>query len=117
MVDNRADEHLKGCRRADTCRRNHVRGHICVETADLEPKLLCALHHSCQKRFRAANFRNFINLCNVDYNFLAVALAGDANHAAVIDLRRADGIQVNAPRDNLPAVVVGMVSDNLRPSG
>ena len=116
MVDNRAHQHLERSGRADACRCNHVRGHIGIKSANLKAKLLCAFYHTRKQRHSPAALGNAVKRINVHNDFLTIALTRNVNHIAVIGKCRTDRIQVNAACNHLAAVMVCVISDDLRPA-
>ena len=117
MVDDRAHKHLKRRRRTDARCRDHIRRYVSVKSADFESKLLCALHHTGEKGLCAADLCNTVKLFDIHNDLLIIAFACDVDDAAVVWLCRADRIKVYAACDDLSAIMICVVADDLCSSG
>ena len=115
-IEYGADQHLKRSRARNTRRGNDLARHIGAETAHLVAEILRSLCHAGNQGLRAVLLRGFRERLGV-HRDRAIALAHNRNDTVIGRRCGADGIERNAARQNLTAVVVRVVSDNLRSSG
>ena len=116
VINDRTDQHLKRCRRADTCCCDNVCAHICIKSCSFESILLCTFHHSCHKCCCTFFVVIFAELCKVNYDLISVTFACNMNYLGSIRISGTNRIKINTSCNYFTAIVICMVTDDLRSS-
>ena len=117
VINNRADQHFKGCRRADTRCGDNIGAYISVKAGHFESVFLRAFHHTGNKGNCAFLVIFFTELCEIYNDLISVAFTCDMNYLCIIRVCSSDGIKVDTSCNYFTTIVICMVSDNFSSSG
>ena len=113
VVGNCAYQHLKRCRRAYTGSCNNLCGNISIKTTCRIAFLLHIFHDTCDKSigtFCISFCAEFVKVYNY---FLSVTFTDHMDHISSVWISCTDGVQIDTCSNNLSAVMVNMVANDL----
>ena len=113
VIDDRADQHLKRSRGADACRTDDLRGNIGLKSGNSKALLPCSLCHACHQRYGTAVLWHTLQRRQVYYHLFLIAFTHDLNDIGAIRSSGSDRIQADARCEDLSAIVIRMIADDL----
>ena len=114
IIGDRTYKHLKGSRRAYTCSGNNLGGNISVKSTGSIAFFLHILHNTCNKSICTFCIGFCAELVKINNYFLFVTLTDHMDHIGSVWISSTDGIQIDTCRNDLTAVMINMVANDLR---
>ena len=114
MIGDGTNKHLKGSRGAYTCSGNNLGRNISVKSTGSIAFFLHILHNTCNKRICTFCIGFRAELVKVNNHFLFVTLTDHMDHIGSVWISSTDGIQIDTCSNDLPAVMINMVANDLR---
>ena len=116
MIGDGTNKHLKRCGRADTCCCNNLSGNISIKTTCCIAFFLHIFHDTCNKCICSLCVSLCAELVKFYNNFLFVSFTYHMDHISSVRACSTNSIKVDTCSNDLSAVMVNMVSDDLRTS-
>ncbi len=114
LIEDRTDEHLKGCGGGDASGADDLRGDAGVKAPDPVPEFIPrSLQHAAHEREAPLALRDLLEVIRVDDDRIRIALAEDRDHAVPGLCRDGDRVHRDAGSKDLAAVVIRVISDDL----